>query len=68
MNTKKFYYTIPSHNIRDYVEAYSHVDAKARAYKEYSELWNEIIWEDTSYPNSDVDTSEIKERCARLFF
>lgn len=68
MDTKKFYFQIPSHNIRDYVEAYSFVDAKARAFKEYSEFWSEIKWEDTSNPITDVDTTALKEKCARLFF
>jgi len=68
MNTKKFYFEIRGHNVIDYVDAYSFVDAKARVFNEYSQFWNRIIWHDTTDPEPTEDTTELQERCARLFF
>jgi hypothetical protein len=68
MNTKKFYFEIRGHNVIDYVDAYSFVDAKARVFNEYSQFWNQIIWHDTTDPEPTQDTTELQERCARLFF
>lgn len=68
MNTKRYYFEIREANVFDFVDAYSFFDAKARAFKEYSHLWNKIQWHDTTDPVPTEDTSELQERCARLFF
>jgi hypothetical protein len=68
MKTKRYYFEIKDCNVIDYVEAYSFVDAKARLFKEYSHAWNRVIWFDTTDPEPDVDTTELQEKCARLFF
>ena len=62
MQTKHFYFRIPSKSVRDYVEAFSFNDAKARVWRTYSEYMDEIIWEDTTNP------PPVEEKCARLFF
>lgn len=68
MKTKNFYFSIEGHNVVDFVEAYSFVDAKARAFKEYSHVWNKLRWHDTTNPIPEEDTSDLQQRCARLFF
>ncbi len=62
MQTKHFYFRIPSQSIRDYVVAYSFNDAKARFWRLYSDFMDEVIWEDTTNPVPG------EEKCARLFF
>jgi hypothetical protein len=37
-------------------------------FNEYSQFWNQIIWHDTTDPEPTEDTTELQERCARLFF
>lgn len=62
MQTKHFYFRIPSLAVRDYVVAYSFNDAKARFWRLYSDHMDEVVWEDTRNPLPEPQS------CARLFF
>ena len=61
MKTKDFYFHISNTGVRDFVTAYSFVDAKARVWRLYPADHERIVWEDTKDPIPD-------EPCARLFF
>jgi hypothetical protein len=47
MKTKDFYFHISNTGVRDFVTAYSFVDAKARAWRMYPDDQERIVWEDT---------------------
>ena len=61
MKTKDFYVHISNTGVRDFVTAYSFVDAKARVWRQYPDDQDRIVWEDTTDPIPDAPT-------ARLFF
>jgi hypothetical protein len=46
MKTKDFYFHISNTGVRDFVTAYSFVDAKARAWRMYPDDQERIVWED----------------------
>ena len=53
MKTKDYYFHISNTGVRDFVTAYSFVDAKARAWRQYPDDMDRIVWEDTSNPIPD---------------
>jgi hypothetical protein len=55
------YFHISNTGVRDFVTAYSFVDAKARAWRMYPDDQERIVWEDNTDPVPDAPT-------ARLFF
>jgi len=54
MKTKDFYFHISNTGVRDFVTAYSFVDAQARAWRQYPDDINRIVWEDPADPVPDV--------------
>jgi hypothetical protein len=50
---KRFYFTIPDKNIWEVVYADSFEHAKHLAFKDYSEMWNEIEWVYQPFPAKD---------------
>ena len=61
LKTKDYYFHISNTGVRDFVTAYSFVDAKARAWRMYPDDQERIVWEDNTDPVPDTPT-------ARLFF
>ena len=53
MKTKDFYFQIPNSGIRDFVTAYSFVDAKARLWRQYPNYLDTVVWEDPTDPIPD---------------
>jgi hypothetical protein len=49
----RYYFTIPSANIWEVVYADTFEHAKHLAYKDYSDLWNQIEWVHQPFPVKD---------------
>lgn len=62
MKTKDFYFHLSNTGVRDFVTAYSFVDAKARVWRQYPQDYERVVWEDPTNPVPDQPAT------SRLFF
>jgi len=62
MKTKDFYFHLSNTGVRDFVTAYSFVDAKARVWRQYPQDYERVVWEDPTDPVPDEPAT------SRLFF